>query len=174
MTSLFLTGGQLPAGMMIRESPTKASTGRSCVSCGGGGGGGGGCQVSSFFDVFVEISLDNGSTWLPSESGPATMALSPIAPPKVETQRDGADVLIGWPDDGETWTCSLPQVCPRRPVGCLIRDLSRSAETCSISASRIPAAPCSSASITVSIKDYLTLYAVSPAGLTPASATRQG
>ena len=31
-------------------------------------------HISSFFDIFTEISLDNGNTWTPSTTGPGTMA----------------------------------------------------------------------------------------------------
>lgn len=47
---------------MIRESPTLASTGQTTVTPIGGGL----FQIDSFFDVFTELSLDGGATWLPS------------------------------------------------------------------------------------------------------------
>lgn len=66
MLSLMVSGGSLPAGVMIRESPTQASTGQLRESpsltkpnqiC-----------MSSFFDIFTEISLDGGATWTPAQS----------------------------------------------------------------------------------------------------------
>lgn len=70
MLSLSLSGGSLPGGVMVRESPSKASLGRTSVrSAGGGSGGGaGGLLISSFFDVFLEVSLDGGATWLPASN----------------------------------------------------------------------------------------------------------
>jgi hypothetical protein len=78
MTQLSLSGGGLPAGVMIRESPTRASLGRT-TSSGGGGGGGGGYHIDSFFDVYTEITTDSGMSWLPTISGPAEVILQPAA-----------------------------------------------------------------------------------------------
>lgn len=68
---LDISGGTLPSYFRLRESPTKASTGRVCsMDMGGGGGGGGGrYHLSSFFDVFLELSVDYGATWLPAVNG---------------------------------------------------------------------------------------------------------
>ena len=60
MLSLNLTG---PGGLMIRESPTRASTGRTTVQPLSGGG----YAIGSFFDVFTEISLDGGASWSPAQ-----------------------------------------------------------------------------------------------------------
>lgn len=54
----------LPSGYMLRESPTLASTGQSTLTPTTGG-----YNITSFFDVFFELSIDGGSTWMPS-SGP--------------------------------------------------------------------------------------------------------
>ena len=45
--------------VMIRESPTRSSSGRGDV----GGGGGGGYMIDSFFDIFTEVSMDGGNSW---------------------------------------------------------------------------------------------------------------
>jgi hypothetical protein len=53
---------------MIRESPTRASTGKTTVTdigAPGPGPGNDGFHIDSFFDVFTEISLDGGMTWIP-------------------------------------------------------------------------------------------------------------
>jgi hypothetical protein len=71
MTQLNISGGSLPAGIMIRESPTKQSLGRTTVKAIGGG-----YRISSFFDVFLEVSADNGTTWNPADSG-AVVGLMP-------------------------------------------------------------------------------------------------
>ncbi len=72
MLQLDISGGNLPAGVMVRESPTKASVGRTSVRVSGSD-----YRISSFFDVFTEITLDGGATWSPSIAGPGTLALSP-------------------------------------------------------------------------------------------------
>lgn len=72
MLQLNISGGNLPAGVMVRESPTKASVGRTSVRVSGSD-----YRISSFFDVFTEITLDGGATWSPSIAGPGTLVLSP-------------------------------------------------------------------------------------------------
>ncbi|MCI0332131.1 MAG: VPLPA-CTERM sorting domain-containing protein [Planctomycetes bacterium] len=61
MLSMSLSGG----GVMIRESPTRASTGKTSITDIGGGM----YHIDSFFDVFTELSLDGGQTWIP-KAGP--------------------------------------------------------------------------------------------------------
>ena len=81
VTQLDVAGGDLPPGVMIRESPTKASMGgTSSLAGGGGGGAGGGAAISSFFDIFTEVSTDGGGSWGPATNGPAQMELERIAP----------------------------------------------------------------------------------------------
>src|ERR1043166_1521493 len=48
---------------MIRESPTRQSIGQTTVRAVEGG-----YMISSFFDVFIEISLDGGLTWNGSQA----------------------------------------------------------------------------------------------------------
>ena len=70
----------LGGGALIRESPVQHSLGSATIT---GGGGGGGYMIDSFFDVFTELSLDNGQNWVPSTSAehfvltpePASLAL---------------------------------------------------------------------------------------------------
>jgi len=47
----------------LRESPTLASTGHTTLTPTTGG-----YNVSSFFDIFFDISIDGGSSWIPSTS----------------------------------------------------------------------------------------------------------
>jgi hypothetical protein len=72
MLSMSLTGG----GVMIRESPTRASTGKTSIADIGPPGGGGdpndGYHIDSFFDVFTELSLDGGATWIPKAGSRGT------------------------------------------------------------------------------------------------------
>jgi hypothetical protein len=63
MLSLDLVG--LPFGAWIRESPTLVSTGGHTIVDTPPSG----FQISSFFDVFTELSLDGGASWTPA-TGP--------------------------------------------------------------------------------------------------------
>jgi uncharacterized repeat protein (TIGR01451 family) len=76
MTSMSLSGGNLPGGIMVRESPTKQSLGRTSVRNDSTG-----YHISSFFDIFTEVSLDGGNTWSAATTQPATM--SPTNPPAI-------------------------------------------------------------------------------------------
>src|SRR5262249_4837746 len=70
-----LSGGTLPGGVMVRESPTKASLGRTSVRTTASD-----YRIGSFFDVFTELSTDGGVTWSPSITQPGTMGLSGNTP----------------------------------------------------------------------------------------------
>jgi hypothetical protein len=61
MLQMSLTGGPV----MVRESPTRASTGKTSITDIGGGM----YHIDSFFDVFTELSLDGGTSWMPSNMG---------------------------------------------------------------------------------------------------------
>lgn len=63
-----LTG--LPSGMMIRESPTRASLGRFSQRYENPI-----YHINSFFDIFLEVSLDSGMTWQPMSEKPWTIIL---------------------------------------------------------------------------------------------------
>ena len=73
MLSLNLTGGSLPSGMMLRESPTRASAGKTSISPSAGGTH----RISSFFDIFTELSMDGGQTWIPADGGSRRSLLQP-------------------------------------------------------------------------------------------------
>lgn len=80
MLSMDLSGNSPFGPMMIRESPTLASLGHTTVTDLGGGGGGGPYQIDSFFDIFTELSIDGGQTWIHS-NGPARVDLVPLPEP---------------------------------------------------------------------------------------------
>lgn len=86
MLQLDISGGQLPPGVMIRESPTLASTGQTTIQPESGGG----FRFDSFFDEFWELSPDGGTNWIPSSNGPERMTL--IRP----------ECLV--PTEAETWS----------------------------------------------------------------------
>jgi hypothetical protein len=52
----------MAGGFKIRESPTKASVGKTTITDIGGGM----YHIDSFFDVFTELSIDGGMTWIPN------------------------------------------------------------------------------------------------------------
>lgn len=72
MLSLHLSGLSPLGPYMIRESPTRASTGRYSFTPLSGGT----YRIDSFFDIFTELSLDGGQTWIPAD-GPAHFSLVP-------------------------------------------------------------------------------------------------
>ena len=65
MLQLDISGGGLPAGVRIRESPTLASMGKTTILADTPSGP---YHIDSFFDVFTELSIDDGQTWIPSGS----------------------------------------------------------------------------------------------------------
>jgi hypothetical protein len=62
--------------IFIRIDPTTPSTGQTTETNLGGGN----FQISSFFDVFIDLSLDGGLTWTPS-TGATLMTLGPTPEP---------------------------------------------------------------------------------------------
>ena len=72
MVSMQLSGNVGGNNVLIRESPSLPSEGQTTVTDIGGGQ----FQIESFFDVFTELSLDNGQTWVPS-NGAARVTLMP-------------------------------------------------------------------------------------------------
>jgi len=79
MLSMSLTGTSPFGPFMIRESPTLASTGQTTITDLGGGL----YRIDSFFDVFTELSIDNGINWFPDTQGPARVNLGPVPEPSV-------------------------------------------------------------------------------------------
>jgi hypothetical protein len=73
MTQLDVTG--LPGGALIRVDPTSPSLGQTTISDAGGGM----FHIDSFFDIFTDLSLDGGQTWIPS-TGSGHVDLVPAAP----------------------------------------------------------------------------------------------
>jgi hypothetical protein len=92
MLQMDLRGGTLPPAVMIRESPTRQSTGRTCL----GENDSGQHLIGSFFDVFTELTLDGGQTFAPA-TRPARLTLT-----------HGANdcLTIRCPPDQQAWTCS--------------------------------------------------------------------
>lgn len=73
---------------IIRESPTLPSLGMHIVTDIGGGQ----FQIDSFFDVFTELSVDGGQTWIPA-SAPMHMPVTP-EPTTIALLTIGSLVLV--------------------------------------------------------------------------------
>jgi hypothetical protein len=76
MLLMNLTGSSAFGSYMIRESPTLPSLGQTSITNIGGGL----YHIDSFFDVFTELSVDGGATWIPDSHGPAHVELGPLVP----------------------------------------------------------------------------------------------
>jgi hypothetical protein len=63
--------------VMIRESPTLQSLGQTMISPDTGGL----FHIDSFFDVFTELSVNGGNTWIPQTGGPCHVDLVPTPEP---------------------------------------------------------------------------------------------
>jgi len=82
MLQLDLSGGTMPPAMRLRESPSKVSTGQTRISQDSAG-----YHISSFFDVFTELSMDSGGTWSASDTaGHMEMHIDPAIPPTTLVQ----------------------------------------------------------------------------------------
>ena len=64
IVSMSLAGGTVSQPILVRESLGLESLGTTVIADIGGGQ----FQIDSFFDVFTELSLDGGSTWVPSDT----------------------------------------------------------------------------------------------------------
>ena len=76
MLGLNITASTPLGTVLIRESPTLASLGHTTVTAVSGG-----YTVDSFFDIFTELSLDDGNTWIPDADGPVLMEYECIPEP---------------------------------------------------------------------------------------------
>jgi hypothetical protein len=94
MLSLDLSGVVVPFGFtMIRESPTLQSLGQTTIADLGGGV----FHVDSFFDVFTELSIDGGQTWVPSESVTRVIAANDV---------NAAGQLVSAPEPASLLLCA--------------------------------------------------------------------
>ena len=100
MLSLTAAGGGLPSDIQIRESPTRAGTGGTTIRAVPGG-----FMVSSFFDIYIEVSTDGlklgggfGAcpcrTALRSGAGGGGADADAIVPPPVDKYVSPADYHI--------------------------------------------------------------------------------
>src|SRR5205814_6851861 len=155
MLALNLT---LPGGVMVRESPSKASLGRTSVRQSPDAQ----YYISSFFDVFTEISLDNGANWSPSVSAPAEMVVrkqvtpfSISCPPDMTVAATGpGGAVVTYPPPTVSGGCNTPPSAPACnppsgstfPVGttvvtCKASDFCGQSVTCSFNVTVKPPPP---------------------------------
>ena len=92
MLSMDLTGNVAGHSVEIKTDPAQASTGQTTIADNGGGT----FHITSFFDVFTELSLDNGP-FIPQSNGPALVTLT--ATPVPASIWGGLTLLVafgGW------------------------------------------------------------------------------
>jgi hypothetical protein len=93
-----------PPDFMFRESPVPRSTGittveNACPFCGAPITL---YRISSYFDVFSEVSIDGGATWIPASN---SFRIEPIPEP--------ASVWLVSISGAGIWSTSLSRRCPR-------------------------------------------------------------
>lgn len=91
MLQLDIGGGNLPPGVMIRESPTRASTGHTVITQVPTG-----YEIQSFFDIFTDISVDGGQNWFEQENGPTRVSLRCPDSGGTTALLGGSLALLGW------------------------------------------------------------------------------
>ena len=74
IVALDLQGPGLPNGVLVRESPELVSSGRTSIAPLEGGR----FRVESYYDVWLEISLDGGRSWNRAEAA-VRMSIAPAA-----------------------------------------------------------------------------------------------
>jgi hypothetical protein len=91
MVSLNLKGTTIFGTIYLRESPTKQSLGKHTIRSDPRG-----YRVSSFFDVFLELSTDNVN-WFPANRSIRVQAsLPPAVPGSLFIKQDGINVVLQW------------------------------------------------------------------------------
>ncbi len=91
MTQLSAAGSWAGGPIYLRESPTKQSLGQHTVHPDPRG-----YRVSSFFDVFTEVSI-NGTDWYPASRSMRVLAsMPPAVPGSLFASRVGTNVVVQW------------------------------------------------------------------------------
>jgi hypothetical protein len=92
MLQLNLTGNGLFGPFMLRESPTLQSLGRHTIRPDPRG-----YRISSFFDVFLELSTDGGVNWIAANrSIRVQVSAPPAAPNSIFVTRTNSNVILNW------------------------------------------------------------------------------
>ena len=113
---LNLTGSDSPFGtIMLRESPTKQSLGKHTIAPDPRG-----YRISSFFDVFTEISVNGGETWIPANRSIRMLpSLPPAVPGSIFASQAGTNVVVQWQNNftlQSTTDLGLPFTDVKGPV----------------------------------------------------------
>lgn len=86
------SGSWLGGSLYIRESPTKQSLGKHTVAKDPRG-----YRVSSFFDVFLDLSTDGGVSWNPANRSLRVQAsVPPAAPTSIYASVNGTNCVLNW------------------------------------------------------------------------------
>ena len=93
MLQLDISGGNLPAGVQLRESPTLASTGQTKITTVTGG-----FHIDSFFDVFTELTTNGGLIWTPD---PTARHISAVQ----STDAGACNAVVNYPAATATDNC---------------------------------------------------------------------
>src|SRR5258708_6061289 len=101
MLQMDISGGNLPAGFKIRESPSMQSTGQTKIDDATH------WHIDSFFDIFTEVSLDGGLNWTPASSGAWHVTLVQTTDPGACT----ASVTYPTPTANDLCDGSRPVTC---------------------------------------------------------------
>jgi hypothetical protein len=94
ITQMSLSGNGPFGPFMLRESPTKQSLGKHTIRPDPRG-----FRVSSFFDVFTELSTDGGVTWIPADRSIRMSASAPAAAPGslfISENAGGGSATLQW------------------------------------------------------------------------------
>ncbi len=111
MLSLTFTGGDLPPGVSFRESPTRRSTGQTTIRQIQSPTGPLRHGISSFFDIWTDVSLDGGQTWSSADSAAHVVA---VGPPVLSIGLEGIQAVISWdPDSPDFQLQTAPDVLGR-------------------------------------------------------------
>ncbi|MBU8922990.1 MAG: hypothetical protein KOO63_14325 [Bacteroidales bacterium] len=86
IAAMSLSGTAGSYNIQLRESPTLASPGQTAITDLGGGL----YQIDSFFDVYTELSVDGGETWLAQTTQAARIILVPISTIATQSSSWGA------------------------------------------------------------------------------------
>ena len=115
MLSLNLSGTGPFGSFMLRESPTKQSLGKHTLRSDPRG-----YRVSSFFDVFLELSTNGGETWIPANRSIRLQAsLPPAVPGSIFASQIGTNVVVQWQNNftlQSTTDLQLPFTDVKGPV----------------------------------------------------------
>ena len=94
--------------IMLRESQTLQSLGKHTIAPDPRG-----YRVSSFFDVFLELSTDGGGTWIPANRSMRVLpSLPPAVPGSIFASQIGTNVVVQWQNNFTLQSTPRSYRCP--------------------------------------------------------------